>query len=66
MVISVPKDYEEAVAPISDFSPFTETKNSLHDANTSLIDEMEIQEASSSALSTVRNDLKLAQKKQKI
>ena len=39
-------------------TPSIEFKNSLHGSNASLNDDMEIQEASSSAPSTVEKDLK--------
>ena len=65
LVITVPNEFKETVGPQSSLSdllqnttPFTESKNSLLGSNVSLIDEMEIQGAFSSASSTVIHDSK--------
>ena len=65
MMSTVSNDYKERNSPkssLSEFSqntiPFTEFKNSLHGSCASLDDEMEVQEASSSAPLTLIQDSK--------
>ena len=65
----MPNDHNETVSlqcSLSDFSknttPFTEVKNYLLGSNASLNDEMEFQEVSSSAPSTVTINSKTPQK----
>ena len=68
-MLTVPKDYKKLDPPQSSPSDisqsttsFTEVKNSLHGSKTSLNQDGEIQEASSSAPSTVIHDSKTRQK----
>ena len=68
-MITVSNDYEEPISPqnsLSDFSqdttPFPVLKNSSHGSNTSLNAEMEVHEASSSALLLVLHDSKTLRK----
>ena len=63
LMITVPNDYKEMVSPQSllsglsqDTAPFAEVKNSLLGFNASMIVEIESQEASGSAPSTVKSD----------
>ena len=69
LVITLHTDNKETVSPqclLSDFSenitPFTEVTHSLYGSNASRKFEMENQEASSRAPSTVKNDSKTAAK----
>ena len=68
-MITVPTDYKGTVSAqtsLSDLSQkathFTEVKNSLHDSSASRNAEMEIQEASTSAPSTIEMIQELAKK----
>ena len=68
-MITVHNDLKECVSPQSLLliffqakTPFTEVMNPLHDSSASLNDNMEIQEASSSAPITVIHDSKTPKK----